>query len=151
MIAIRDATPADVSDLVAAYQWLFDPPGRMPPQWDPSRAKDILGRVLAGPRSRMLVAAEGPGHMVGFCSVYLDIESARFGQRAWVEDLAVHPDRRSMGIGKALLDAAKDWAKMRGATHLELDSGDGRVAAHRFYNRESPSWQSRSFGWELRH
>jgi ribosomal protein S18 acetylase RimI-like enzyme len=27
----------------------------------------------------------------------------RFGQRAWVEDLAVHPDHRSAGHGKALL------------------------------------------------
>jgi GNAT superfamily N-acetyltransferase len=151
VIAVRDATPDDVSDLVAAYQWLFDPPGRMPPQWDPARATDILGRVLARPRSTVLVADEGPGQLVGFCSVYLDIESARFGQRAWVEDLAVHPDHRSLGVGKALLDAAKDWAETRGATHLELDSGDDRVAAHRFYNGESPSWQSRSFGWELRH
>ena len=29
------------------------------------------------------------------------------------------------GIGKQLLDAAKDWARSRGATHLELDSGRG--------------------------
>ncbi len=52
-------------------------------------------------------------------------------------------------MGKALLDAAKDWARERGATHLELDSSDARADAHRFYERERPSWQSRSFGWEL--
>jgi GNAT superfamily N-acetyltransferase len=151
MTAVRDAAAPEIADLVAAYQWLFDPPGRMPPQWDPARAADILGRVLAGPRSAVLVVDERPGQLVGFCTVYLDIESARFGQRAWVEDLAVHPGRRSLGIGKALLDAAKSWAAVRGATHLELDSSDTRVAAHRFYDRESPSWNSRSFGWELRH
>ena len=46
-------------------------------------------------------------------------------------------------------DAAKEWARERGATHLELDSGDARTDAHRFYERERPSWTSRQFSWEL--
>ena len=85
----------------------------------------------------------------GICTVYLDLDSVRFGQRAWVEDLAVDPEHRSAGIGKQLLDAAKDWGRSRGATHLELDSAEARADAHRFYEREQPSWRSISFGWEL--
>jgi GNAT superfamily N-acetyltransferase len=77
------------------------------------------------------------------------MHSVRFGYRAWVEDLAVDPDRRSQGIGKALLDAAKAWARERGATHLELDSAETRADAHRFYERENPSWRSVCFAWEL--
>ena len=73
----------------------------------------------------------------------------RFGRRVWVEDLAVHPDRRSLGIGKLLLDEAKAWARSRGATHLELDSAQTRTDAHRFYEREQPSARSTCFGWEL--
>lgn len=93
--------------------------------------------------------ADAAGEVIGFCTVYLDIPSVRFGQRSWVEDLAVHPERRSAGIGRQLLAAAKDWARERGATHLELDSATSRVAAHRFYKREQPSWRSVCFGWEL--
>jgi hypothetical protein len=52
-------------------------------------------------------------------------------------------------VGKALLDAAKRWAHEGGATHLELDSAFARRDAHRFYERERPSWDSRSFGWLL--
>jgi GNAT superfamily N-acetyltransferase len=52
-------------------------------------------------------------------------------------------------VGKALLDAAKDWARVRGATHLELDSAETRTDAHRFYEREGPSWRSVCFAWEL--
>jgi GNAT superfamily N-acetyltransferase len=96
----------------------------------------------------VLVAAQGD-ELVGFCTVQLDLRSVRFGQRAWIEDLAVRSDRRSAGIGKQLLDAAKDWAREHGASHLELDSGDARHDAHRFYERERPSWTSRSFGWQL--
>lgn len=44
--------------------------------------------------------------------------------------------RRSEGVGRLLVDAATEWARERGCTHLELASGAGRVDAHRFYRRE---------------
>ena len=93
--------------------------------------------------------AEHRGELLGLCTVYLDLNSVRFGRRAWVEDLAVSPANRSQGVGKALLDAAKDWAREQGATHLELDSGEARADAHRFYEREDPSWRSICFAWKL--
>lgn len=145
---IRPAAEEDVPALVAAYDWLFAPPGGPPPRWDPELAAERLQRALAGERSEVLVA-EDDGEVAGLCTVYLDIESVRYGQRAFVEDLAVDPGRRSQGHGKALLDAAKQWALGMGASHLELDSGDARADAHRFYEREQPSWRSRSFGWDL--
>jgi GNAT superfamily N-acetyltransferase len=77
------------------------------------------------------------------------MESVRYGPRVWVEDLAVDPAQRSAGIGKRLLDEAKRWARGRGAAHLELDSADTRKDAHRFYERERPSWRSVCFGWDL--
>ena len=67
------------------------------------------------------------GAIVGFCTAYLDLLSVRYGLRCWVEDLAVDPDRRSRGIGAALLAAAREWAAARGASHLELDSAEARV------------------------
>lgn len=45
--------------------------------------------------------------------------------------------------------AAERLRRGRGATHLELDSAHTRADAHRFYEREQPSWSSISFGWEL--
>ena len=145
---IRKARAGDAAALLAAYEWLFEPPGSVPPRWDRERAAARLEALCAGRDATMLVA-DADGAVVGICSVYLDIESVRFGRRAWVEDLAVHPGHRSAGHGKALLDAAKDWARERGATHLELDSSDARADAHRFYERERPSWRSACFGWEL--
>ncbi|MEA2171444.1 MAG: hypothetical protein QOF76_4744 [Solirubrobacteraceae bacterium] len=143
---IRPATATDVPALVAAYDWLFAPPGGEPAGWDPDAAADRLRLAIAGERSTVLVAG---APITGFCTVYLDIESVRFGQRAWVEDLAVDAAHRSAGTGKALLGAACDWARERGATHLELDSGDARVDAHRFYEREGPAWRSRAYGYVL--
>ena len=145
---IRPARADDAPALVGAYDWLFAPPGIEPAVWDPERARNRLSRLIAASHGSVLVA-ESDGAIVGICSVYLDIESVRFGQRAWVEDLAVHPDHRSAGHGKALLDAAKEWARSHGATHLELDSGEARADAHRFYEREGGARQSYTYGWEL--
>jgi GNAT superfamily N-acetyltransferase len=145
---IRPARDDEVAALVAAYDWLFAPPGSQPRQWDPDAAARRLRALIAAPDGEVLVADED-GEIVGICTVALDIESVRFGQRAWVEDLAVDPGHRSAGHGKALLDAAKDWGRSRGASHLELDSGEARADAHRFYEREAPSWRSVQFGWEL--
>lgn len=145
---IRPARPEDAAAVARAYDWLFAPPGSAPPRWDAARAAEALAAVMEHEDSEVLVA-EQDGALAGICTVYRDIRSVRFGQRAWVEDLAVDPGRRSSGVGKRLLDAAKDWARERGATHLELDSGHARTDAHRFYERERPSWSSISFGWEL--
>jgi GNAT superfamily N-acetyltransferase len=146
---IRAARFDEAEALTSAYRWLFAPPGAQPAQWDPARAAGRLREAIASGASEVLVAGDDGGEIVGICTVYLDLDSVRFGQRAWVEDLAVDPERRSGGVGKQLLDAAKDWGRSRGATHLELDSGEAREAAHRFYEREQPSWRSTCFGWEL--
>jgi GNAT superfamily N-acetyltransferase len=147
-IEIRAAREGEEHDVIPLYEWLFAPPGSQPASWDERRAAVALRQAIDSHDSAVLLADDG-GQLVGFLTAYQDMHSVRFGYRAWVEDFAVHPERRSEGIGKRLLDAAKAWAKERGATHLELDSGNDRRDAHRFYERERPSWTSRSFAWEL--
>ncbi len=120
----------------------------MAPGWDPSVARDRVAALIEGPSSEVLLALNDD-HIVGFGTIAVDLLSVRFGPRAWVEDLAVDPSQRSLGVGKALLDALRSWAAEGGATHLELDSGDSRVDAHRFYDREQPTWTSRCFAWWL--
>lgn len=147
-VEIRAARFGEERALVPMYEWLFAPPGSRPARWDEDRAATALAEAIGSGASEILVG-DDDGALVGLCTVYLDIPSVRFGRRAWVEDLAVHPERRSEGVGKRLLDAAKAWARERGATHLELDSGVGRVDAHRFYEREGASSRTFCFGWEL--
>jgi GNAT superfamily N-acetyltransferase len=147
-VTIRAARRDDVDELVAAYDWLFAPPGSTPPMWDPAAAAYRLAEAIGDDMAAVFVA-DVDGMIAGFATVYDEFDSVRFGHRAWVEDLAVDPHRRSQGLGKALLDEAKNWAREQGATHLELDSAQNRADAHRFYDREEPSWKSVSFGWVL--
>jgi GNAT superfamily N-acetyltransferase len=148
MAKVREAAAGEVERVLGMYEWLFAPPGSVPPGWDPQRAREAIAAAIADPSSAVFVA-EHRGELLGLCTAYLDMNSVRFGPRCWVEDLAVSPEHRSQGVGKALLDRAKEWARERGGTHLELDSGDARADAHRFYEREEPSWTSRCFAWEL--
>jgi GNAT superfamily N-acetyltransferase len=146
---IRAAEPGEETRVVPLYEWLFAPPGSLPASWEEHRATVALRQAIDSHDCVVLVAEDESGDFVGFCTGYQDMHSVRFGYRVWVEDLAVDPERRSQGIGKALLDAAKAWARERGATHMELDSAETRADAHRFYEREQPSWRSVCFAWEL--
>ena len=147
-IAIREAEPGEEQRIGEMYGWLFAPPGSRPSQWDPESAHSRLREAISSPYSAIIVAADG-GLLIAFCTAYLDLNSVRFGHRCWIEDFAVDPERRSQGVGRALLSAAKEWARKAGATHLELDSGLARADAHRFYEREGGTRQSYTFGWDL--
>ena len=148
-VTIRAARDDEIDAVLHMYEWLFDPPGYTPRWWDPRRARACLAEAIVAQTSTILVAEATAGELAGIISAYLDLESVRFGRRCWVEDLAVAPSRRSAGIGKALLDSAKAWAKRHGATHLELDTGLAREDAQRFYEREQPSATGYSYSWIL--
>jgi GNAT superfamily N-acetyltransferase len=145
---IREAMPGEEERLIAMYEWLFAPPGSRPRRWDERHARLALTEAMVSPESAVFVADDEEA-LIGWCTAYLDMNSVRFGRRCWIEDLAVDPDRRSERVGRRLLDAAKDWARGAGATHLELDSGLDRTDAHRFYERQGPSWKSYCYAWEL--
>jgi GNAT superfamily N-acetyltransferase len=145
---VREARPGEEDQVLAMYDWLFAPPGSEPPGWDPKAARPRLTAALEADEAGVLVADE-EGALIGLCSVYIDLESIRYGRRCWIEDLAVDPAQRSRGVGRGLMDAAKAWARERGATHVELDSGLARVDAHRFYEREGPSWTGMQYSWWL--
>jgi GNAT superfamily N-acetyltransferase len=148
-LEIRPAAEADAEAALAAYDWLFEAPGAPPADWDPAAGLARLRETLANPDADLLLALDD-GEIVGICSIYLDLRSIRFGDKAYVEDLATDPARRSQGIGAALLDAAKAWGAERGATHLQLVSDVRRTDAHRFYERHGPDGRAQSFAWQLR-
>jgi GNAT superfamily N-acetyltransferase len=145
---IREAVPDEVERVLGMYEGLFAPPGSVPPRGDADRARSAIAAAIEDPESAILIA-EHRGDLLGLCTAYLDLNSVRFGPRCWVEDLAVSPDHRSQGVGKAQHDAAQHWARERGATPLELDSAQPRTEAHRVYERQGPAWSSRCFAWEL--
>ena len=147
-VSVREAKPGEEGVLLGLYEGLFAPPGSLPPGWDRDRAEPRLAEAIGKSDAAVLVAEE-EGEPIGLCTAYIDLESVRFGRRCWVEDLVISDGHRSRGAGGALLDAASDWARERGATHLELDTALNRTDAQRFYERREPAWTSYCYAWRL--
>ncbi|MGC4865731.1 GNAT family N-acetyltransferase [Micromonospora sp. DT53] len=135
------------AQFVMGLEWLFAPPGRRPVDWDRDRAVERTAQLLVHEDVALFEARSDDDQLVGVASVYVDILSVRFGRRASIEDLAVHPDWRSRGVGSSLLAAARAWADERGADYVFLESGLARTEAHRFYLREGATHAAAAFRW----
>ncbi|HZB22317.1 MAG TPA: GNAT family N-acetyltransferase [Gaiellaceae bacterium] len=80
---------------------------------------------------RVVLAAEQDGDVVGMGQLALDpAENGR--HRAEIQRVAVAPDARGGGVGRALMRALEDAARGRGVTLAWLTTHDGTDATH-FY------------------
>jgi ribosomal protein S18 acetylase RimI-like enzyme len=89
---------------------LWEACGLTRPWNDPKRDFDL---ALASEASAVLVVREGEV-LAGSVMVGFD------GHRGWVYYLAVSPDHRRKGLGRALMAAAEDWLRARGAPKIQL-------------------------------
>ena len=96
--------------------------------WNDPRAD--LERAVAGPASTVLAVLDGE-QLLGTVMLGHD------GHRGWVYYLAVTPDARGRGHGRAMMAAAEAWLRARGCPalrlmvrlDLQLRSGGGVPAA----------------------
>ena len=63
---------------------------------------------------------------------------------AYLEELYVVPERRGHGLGRALLEAAMEHARERGAAHIDLGTSEDDFAARALY--ESAGFTNREGG-----
>jgi len=81
------------------------------------------------------IVAEKGGSIVGFIGLIHCWYWERNGCYIRIQSLVVSKEAKRSGIGKQLIDAAKDWAHERGALQLSLNCSHktAREAAHQFY------------------
>ena len=117
MIAALDL--ADIPALVA----LWEVCGLTRPWNDPQRDARL---AIEGATSAILGLRDADA-LIASVMVGFD------GHRGWVYYLAVAPDRRRAGLGRALMDAAEAWLRARGAPKLQLMVRAGNDEALGFY------------------
>ena len=125
---IRVATASDsdsIAELLYAFNKEYDDP-TPPPEKLSARFKSLL----AGDDTVVLLAGDGPD----------GIAVLRFRPSIWSEalecylaELYVKPDRRAKGLGRALLTAAIDLARDKGADYMDLGTSEDDVAARKLY------------------
>lgn len=109
-------------------------PGRAVEDW----YLDYLLAACAQTAGRVLVA-EVDGEVVGFAAVQARVPNEDRDEEgyeyAYISDLGVRETHRGGGIGRALIEAAEDYARARGARWLRIGVLARNETAHRLYRR----------------
>src|SRR5204863_1568188 len=95
---------------------------------------DRMRRMLDDPDVVLLIARDGET-IVGTTTVI--VYTTPFWIKARLDEVVVDESARGKGVGEALVKAALDVGRERGAQLAELQSGRGpaRAAAHKLYER----------------
>src|SRR5690348_5004887 len=110
---------------------------RLLPQLNPTLPvpdMERLERLMRDPDVTLLVARDGD-EIVGTTTVI--VYTTPFWIKARLDEVVVDVSARGKGVGEALVRAALDVARKRGAQIAELQSArsEARAAAHRLYER----------------
>lgn len=100
----------------------------------PVTAEEMAARmsvVISAGDSRVFVVAEGV-RLLGWIAIDLRV-SLETGRKAEIVGLVVDAGARRLGVGRALTEAAEDWARQQGFDLLVVRSNTARVESHPFY------------------
>jgi ribosomal protein S18 acetylase RimI-like enzyme len=115
--------------------------------WVPDLAA-LYAEDFADPGERdMLVARDEAGEVRAILIVAWEENPRR--RYAVIEDMAVDPELRSHGVGKAMLEQAESRIRERGVEWVFLESGRENEGAHGFFEREGFEKLSSVFGRRL--
>jgi len=133
---VKRAGPGDldaVAPLFDAYRQFY---GQRP---DPAAARAFLAERLSRDESVIFVAVAPDGEALGFTQLYPSFSSVSL-RRLWIlNDLFVGPGVRRGGVGRRLLERAREWAVETEAKGLILATAVTNTAAQALY--ESCGWR----------
>lgn len=141
---VRPVTGADLPALlalIADYQRHYAGRAR-----DDDHNAEFFGRFVAPSEIGMLIGAfeqDRTGAPAGYACLYWTFSSVSATDVVLLNDLYVRPERRGGGVGKALIAAAFEVARERGASHLRWFTGLDNRRAQRLYERvgaERSAW-----------
>jgi ribosomal protein S18 acetylase RimI-like enzyme len=117
---IRRASGRRDADLIAplfdSYRQFYDKPA------DPELARSFIRDRLDAEESVIFVAESRSGEALGFVQLYPSFSSVA-ARRLWVlNDLYVSSTARRLGVGRALMEAARQHAIQTGAKRLTLET-----------------------------
>lgn len=117
-----------VARLFDAYRVFY----RQPPNLD--AARDFLRERFQRGDSVIFLARSG-GEEAGFVQLYPSLSSVSMRPIWILNDLFVSPQARSRGVGRKLMDRARDFARASGAVRLELTTEKTNTTAQALYRK----------------
>ena len=139
-VRVRRATADDAGVLADLHRYLHEPHVRaMPEEYPPYDRAAALGyyRGLLDDPERPVWVAEVGGRVVGFVGVQVtqrpESPFTRPLRVLYVHQVAVSPDARGYGAGRALMVAAERAASGLGCAEVRLEHRAFNEEAHAFY------------------
>lgn len=127
-VSAREAREADldaVGRLLHDFNREFDDPAP-----EPARLAVRVRELLAGGDTGLVVAGDDP---VGLALMRFRLSLWGQGLECYLAELYVIPAMRGHGIGRALMVAAMDLARTRGADYMDLGTAETDVVARQLY------------------
>lgn len=127
-LTIRRAGRRDLADLVRLSDQLGYP--------QPARSIQLrFMRILRARRDhRIFVAVDKAGVVRGWIHAFVD-KLLHTGPRMEIGGLSVDEACRGRGIGRALLERAEQWARVKGCSPIIVHTNVVREQAHDFYEK----------------
>ncbi len=126
--SVRTATPAD-ADAVATLLHDFNVEFESPTPPIPALARRMAA-LMGGEETVVLVGGSGPDGLA-LLRFRPSIWSA--GLECYLAELYVMPDRRGRGLGRALMTAALQLARDRGADTMDIGVDEPDLPARKLY------------------
>lgn len=143
MRPIRRQELEELLPLVDGYQRFYKA------EPDVERNRRFFSRFLHPSDEGLLLGAWANGRLVGFATLYWFHSSTKAADTVLMNDLFVREDVRSGGIGRALIRAALDEARRRGAAHLEWYTAPDNATAQRLYDSLPGVSRSSWYAYEI--
>src|SRR2546426_2495476 len=134
-LRIVRAARNDIDDLVALFDGYRQFYGQ---RSDPAAARAFLSQRIERDESVIYLAYPGTREAAGFTQLYPSFSSVSLKPLWILNDLFVRSDVRRGGVGRALLERARQHAVETGAKGLVLSTGATNEAAQTLY--ESCGW-----------
>lgn len=136
---VRKVLPGDIPAVVAIWrEFMTMLADTNPDYWDGRRGAAAFSAHLEAVLSStdaLAAVAETDGHIAGFALARVEALPEWFDTRiGLIRYLAVSPDARGLGVGKALFDAVVQWFRSQDIERVELYVLDG-LPASGFWDR----------------
>jgi GNAT superfamily N-acetyltransferase len=135
-LRIARAGRQDIADLVPLFDGYRQFYGQ---RSDPATARAFLSERIERDESVIFLAYTGPGEAAGFTQLFPSFSSVSMKPLWILNDLFVRSDVRRGGVGRALLERARQHAVETGAKGLVLSTAVTNKPAQTLY--ESCGWQ----------
>ena len=134
MIQFKIADEEDTHDVASLLAALFEEVGH---SLTAEEIAELFLQFDSDDHHSTLLALDDDGDAVGVITIAESLGFYASGRIGVINELYVVPEYRSEGVGKMLLDAAKNLADERGCARLEVTTpGDEYEKTLRFYERE---------------